>query len=413
MSIGISVLIPTYNRATFIVEAIDSVLCQLDKKDEIVVVDDGSTDNTKEIIKKYDKTENFRYIKKKHTNAPDTRNRAIKEAKNEWLLWLDSDDVMIKGVLNSYRKAIRKYSKVKIFYGNLKILNNGKIYNRIDKDYYKKNSQLLNDFIFVNVLPNPCCLVKKNIYEKYGDYNVDFIRAHDYEFWSRIIYYELFKNINRFVCRYRFNDDSLSFGKNVNRDFELKIVESLLKKYSLDTIFNIGDTNINVLARNYNKLGNMFKKYGVYKKAEIYFKKVLELKEPDKDEIINANFHLGDIAKTNKKKNWKVYYKKGLNLLENKNNLSNLDRYRIASFYKKLEDFVFAKRLFSLLIGRKIDNKIKSGAYFHLGEICYQENDFEKSLVYFKKCLSLNENHKLSREYIDEISNANHLLNEI
>jgi glycosyltransferase involved in cell wall biosynthesis len=107
---GISVLIPSFNREDFIEEALSSVLNQLGEEDELLVVDDGSTDNTKKILEKYRNEPRFRFIIKEHTNAPDTRNRAIREARNPWILWLDSDDILLPGIITHYRKYISRFS---------------------------------------------------------------------------------------------------------------------------------------------------------------------------------------------------------------------------------------------------------------------------------------------------------------
>lgn len=87
----VSVIIPTFNRASCICSAIDSVLCQTYKDYEIIIVDDGSTDNTKEtIIKRYGNT--IRYIYQDNEGVSSARNRGIYNAKGDWIAFLDSDD---------------------------------------------------------------------------------------------------------------------------------------------------------------------------------------------------------------------------------------------------------------------------------------------------------------------------------
>ncbi len=86
---SVSVLIPTYNCSKYIDEAIKSVLNQTFQDFEIIVVDDGSTDNTKDIVKKYDRV---KYIYQEHKGIPATRNRLLDEAKGDFIAFLDSDD---------------------------------------------------------------------------------------------------------------------------------------------------------------------------------------------------------------------------------------------------------------------------------------------------------------------------------
>lgn len=87
----ISVIIPTYNRAAFIKDAIESVLNQTYKNYEIIVVDDGSIDNTKEIVSSI--AGSIRYIYKSNSGPSASRNRGIREARGEYIAFLDSDDL--------------------------------------------------------------------------------------------------------------------------------------------------------------------------------------------------------------------------------------------------------------------------------------------------------------------------------
>ena len=86
----VSAVIPAYNAEKYITRAIDSVLAQTHQPDEIIVVDDGSTDATAEIIKKY--TPQVQYIYQQNAGGSIARNTAIEAAKSEWIAFLDADD---------------------------------------------------------------------------------------------------------------------------------------------------------------------------------------------------------------------------------------------------------------------------------------------------------------------------------
>ncbi|MCF7958378.1 MAG: glycosyltransferase family 2 protein [Phycisphaerae bacterium] len=90
---SISVIIPTYNAAGYIGRAIDSVLAQTYRPDEVIVVDDGSTDNTAEVIQSYGAS--VRYIYQNNAGPGAARNRGIKAAAGRWLAFLDSDDAWL------------------------------------------------------------------------------------------------------------------------------------------------------------------------------------------------------------------------------------------------------------------------------------------------------------------------------
>lgn len=91
MQTNISVVIPTYNYGKFVCQAVDSVLAQTCPPLEIIVVDDGSTDNTRELLKTYGNRIQYIYQENRHLSA--ARNTGIRAAKGEWIAFLDSDDL--------------------------------------------------------------------------------------------------------------------------------------------------------------------------------------------------------------------------------------------------------------------------------------------------------------------------------
>ncbi|MBX3703129.1 MAG: glycosyltransferase family 2 protein, partial [Steroidobacteraceae bacterium] len=88
--VKVSVVIPTYNRAAYIRQAIDSVLQQTMTDFEIIVVDDGSTDDTREVVAGYG--ERIRYLRTANGGPARARNAGMAEARGQYIAWLDSDD---------------------------------------------------------------------------------------------------------------------------------------------------------------------------------------------------------------------------------------------------------------------------------------------------------------------------------
>ncbi len=86
----ISVIIPAYNAGEYIARAIDIVLAQSRNADEIIVVDDGSTDNTSEVVAQYESK--VKYIRQDNAGASVARNTGIEAATGEWIAFLDADD---------------------------------------------------------------------------------------------------------------------------------------------------------------------------------------------------------------------------------------------------------------------------------------------------------------------------------
>lgn len=103
----VSIIIPTYNRASFVTKAIDSVLNQTFKDYEILVIDDGSTDDTRKVLEPY--ANRIRYVYHENSGVSAARNAGIKEAQGEWVAFLDSDDEWAKDYLSTQVTQIKKY----------------------------------------------------------------------------------------------------------------------------------------------------------------------------------------------------------------------------------------------------------------------------------------------------------------
>jgi glycosyltransferase involved in cell wall biosynthesis len=102
-----TVIIPTYNRARFIGEAVKSILAQTLPAHEIIVVDDGSTDNTPEVLQAF--ASKITVIRQKNAGASAARNTGILHSKTEWLAFLDSDDTWCSNYLEKQNEQIERY----------------------------------------------------------------------------------------------------------------------------------------------------------------------------------------------------------------------------------------------------------------------------------------------------------------
>src|SRR6185369_14122248 len=101
----VSVIIPTYNSARFLTDAIDSVLAQTFKDFEVIVIDDGSTDETESLMHKYGSA--VRYIRHENRGVALTRNRGIDESRGRYVAFLDADDVWLPHKLDRQLTALR------------------------------------------------------------------------------------------------------------------------------------------------------------------------------------------------------------------------------------------------------------------------------------------------------------------
>ncbi len=236
----ISICIPTYNRKEYVSQALQSALDQKYENLEIVVVDDGSSDGTQELVRGFEDLR-IRYFRNEvNRGRPYTRNRCIDEARGEFLLWLDDDDVLQENIVEEYVGLLQEYPDVQILYGALKRFQSDAM--MVDpQDFYQNNKTLLNILLTGGCpLPNPGTMVKKELYEKFGKYDEEFLRAQDYEFWSRVVLKASIKKYNGVSCHYRVHENNISAGSVVDVDtsYESKIVRKSLQKDILLEVFD-------------------------------------------------------------------------------------------------------------------------------------------------------------------------------
>lgn len=115
-----SVIIPLYNKGWRVKRAIDSVLRQERKDIEIVVVDDGSTDDSADYVKAYHDPR-IRYVYKSNDGVSSARNRGLLESKGEWILFLDADDEILDGAIKVYEEMTKRYPHSLFFAGKNKL----------------------------------------------------------------------------------------------------------------------------------------------------------------------------------------------------------------------------------------------------------------------------------------------------
>jgi len=110
-----SIIIPAYNRAWCIERAVKSILSQDIQDWELIIVDDGSTDNTKHIIEQYLIDQRVQYFHKENGGVGSARNVGINKLNSDVFMFLDSDDELVPGALESIYLAVQKYQDKKIF----------------------------------------------------------------------------------------------------------------------------------------------------------------------------------------------------------------------------------------------------------------------------------------------------------
>ncbi|MFZ2206612.1 MAG: glycosyltransferase [Microgenomates group bacterium] len=187
----VSIVIPVYNGSNFVKDAINSALDQTYKNIEILVINDGSTDNTEEIVKSYGKK--VRYFKKENGGVASALNLGIKKSKGEYISWLSHDDMYSKVKIHlqiaELRKIDKRLRRKTISYSNYLLVD--KNANFLSHTGYHLLHSAINltrfPYPLLNGLVNGCTLlIPKDVFTKHGMFDENLPNTQDYELWFKL-----------------------------------------------------------------------------------------------------------------------------------------------------------------------------------------------------------------------------------
>lgn len=233
----ISVLIPLYNKSKSIVATISSVLSQTYKDFEILVVDDGSTDGSGEIIQSI-KDDRIRYFRKKNGGVSSARNYGIEKAQYDWIALLDGDDLWKPIFLEEMVEMIQRYPKAALY-------GSGYAFQHIDNgDYDIPDLTLPPNFVGYiesywsiakdNILfTSSSVVINKNVFKAIGKYDEQLVRGEDVDLWFRIALHYPVAFLNKPLAIYRLQAENRSNAVVIESDKCLIWNLERFKKYEL------------------------------------------------------------------------------------------------------------------------------------------------------------------------------------
>jgi len=203
----ISVYITNHNYGKYIKKAIDSVLGQTYKNFELIIIDDGSKDNSKSIIKRYINKKKIIFVFQKKKGLTVSNNIALRLSKGKYIIRLDADDWLDFNALQIMVNYLEKHPGVALVFPDYyEVDNKGNILNLVRRHNFKK----------VKLLDKPahgaCTMIRKECIQKIGGYNEKFDRQDGYYIWFKFIQRYEVKNINLPLFYYR--QHSLSLTRN-------------------------------------------------------------------------------------------------------------------------------------------------------------------------------------------------------
>ena len=179
----ISVVIPTFNRATLITRALDSVLAQSRQADEIVVVDDGSTDNTADLIHNY--YSQVTLLSQENQGVSTARNLGIRHAKCEWIALLDSDDEWQPEKLEKQLVLLADNPDYRICHTNETWIRHDVRVNQMKK-HRKYGGYIFPYCLPLCVISPSSVVIHRSVFDQIGLFDESLPACEDYDLWLRI-----------------------------------------------------------------------------------------------------------------------------------------------------------------------------------------------------------------------------------
>ena len=221
MSELVSVIIPVYNSAQFLKESIESVINQTYQNIEIICINDGSTDNSLEILQLY--SDKIIIISQENHGLASALNTGIKQMKGDWFKWFSPDDIMYSYTIKTLVDEAKKHSNT-IIYSNWEIIDEK---GKKLRNFHESNYNELSDFEYnirlldgqqINVNTS---LVPSSLFQKCSIRELDDSVAVDYDFFLRsaLLYNMKFYLIQKPLIKYRIHTKQLSH-KNISKTLD-------------------------------------------------------------------------------------------------------------------------------------------------------------------------------------------------
>jgi glycosyltransferase involved in cell wall biosynthesis len=228
MKPDITVIIPTYNRAHMIEDAIKSVQHQKYQDWELLVIDDASTDHTNEIVAQLIRNDNrIKYIRhKKNLGGNVARNLGVKESKGHFISFLDDDDTICPEKLSLQYEYFLKNPKNGLIYSGFEYVDaHTDEVIKIIKPRYR--GKVLSDILRNNILGSPTPLIKRECFKIAGNFDEDLRSSQDWDLWIRIAQYFEFDYIDAPLAKVSLHGNQIS----VNLTNKIQSRKVILNKY--------------------------------------------------------------------------------------------------------------------------------------------------------------------------------------
>ena len=258
----VSIILPTYNCAAFLSHSIGTILSQTYNSYEIIVIDDGSTDNTKEVL--YPFMQRIKYIRlEQNKGLPTARNIGVRSAQGKYIAFIDADDLWLPEKLQTDIEYFETHPEVSMVYSkHINIDEKGDDLNGNTKRQLPSGNIFLQLFSEQNFVISSSVVVRKEVFETTGLFDEQLVNCQDWDMWLRIAFHFKVAGINKPLVKYRHNPHSLSKNRNNVLKYQKMVIDKIYNKFK-DTENGIHEKLYKKrLASHYAKVGRYYLRIG-------------------------------------------------------------------------------------------------------------------------------------------------------
>jgi glycosyltransferase involved in cell wall biosynthesis len=211
-----SVIIPLFNKETFIENTLKSVLSQTFMDIEIIIINDGSTDSSEKKVKHFKDTR-IRYYSKKNEGVSSTRNFGIEKALSSYICFIDADDYWYSNFLQEMFEVIHRYPKVKVFSAAIEVETPKTVFPANYSIKKTSDCEIVNYFeasYKESAIWTSCAVFDKTVFEKVGTFDIKLKNGEDIDLWIRIGLEYPILFLWKILARYIYDSNSLSKNKS-------------------------------------------------------------------------------------------------------------------------------------------------------------------------------------------------------
>lgn len=225
MAVLISVVVPVYNGQEFIKTTIQSVIMQSYPHWEMLIIDDGSTDGTKEVVKGYLEDSRIKYFYQKNRERAAARNQGIHFSSGQYIAFLDADDAWLPDKLEVQVDYLKHHPEVRLCFTNYFLIDTGGILTGAPRISFTSNNQF--DYLLKgNFIANSTVMIPRDVLDKVGlfDETLPAFGSEDWDMWLRIVRFYSVHFIDKPLALYRIHENNTSLDRMCSS------AEAVLKK---------------------------------------------------------------------------------------------------------------------------------------------------------------------------------------